>query len=146
MAMHPTEHAFAAASAENTKKYKLPEGEFLHNMLQQQKCIVNAMAVNEDGVMATGGDNGSLWCAPLPSHSPLRAAGWQQQVVGRSLGALAGASTRTARGGRRQSYSPLCCVFLALCLEVWNVPGEQRHSNPRPGGRVVVCVCVGGWG
>ncbi len=62
MAMHPTEHAFASASAENIKKFRLPEGEFLHNMLQQQRAIVNAMAINEDGVMVTGGDNGSLWC------------------------------------------------------------------------------------
>ena len=37
------------------------QGEFLFNVLQNQKSIVNAMAVNEDGVMATGGDNGSLW-------------------------------------------------------------------------------------
>ncbi|CAI0466850.1 unnamed protein product, partial [Linum tenue] len=27
----------------------------------QQKTIINAMAINEDGVMVTGGDNGSLW-------------------------------------------------------------------------------------
>lgn len=62
MAMHPSEHAFASASAENIKKFRLPEGEFLHNMLQQQRAIVNSMAINEDGVMMTGGDNGSLWC------------------------------------------------------------------------------------
>jgi pleiotropic regulator 1 len=37
------------------------QGDFLHNMLQQQRSIINAMAVNEDGVMASGGDNGSLW-------------------------------------------------------------------------------------
>lgn len=37
------------------------QGVFLHNMLQQQRAIINAMAVNEDGVCATGGDNGSLW-------------------------------------------------------------------------------------
>ncbi|KAJ6897871.1 protein pleiotropic regulatory locus 1-like [Populus alba x Populus x berolinensis] len=61
MALHPTEHCFASASADNIKKFNLPKGEFLHNMLSQQKTIVNAMAVNEDGVMATGGDNGSLW-------------------------------------------------------------------------------------
>jgi WD40 repeat protein len=30
-------------------------------MLQQQRAIVNCMAVNEDGVLASGGDNGSLW-------------------------------------------------------------------------------------
>lgn len=61
MARHPTEHCFASASADNVKKFSLPRGEFLHNMLSQQKTIINAMAINEDGVMATAGDNGSLW-------------------------------------------------------------------------------------
>eukprot|EP00262_Sarcandra_glabra_P006902 TRINITY_DN1946_c0_g3_i3.p1 TRINITY_DN1946_c0_g3~~TRINITY_DN1946_c0_g3_i3.p1 ORF type:complete len:490 (+),score=78.43 TRINITY_DN1946_c0_g3_i3:87-1556(+) len=61
MALHPTEHSFASASADNIKKFNLPRGEFLHNMLSQQKTIINAMAVNEDGVMATAGDNGSMW-------------------------------------------------------------------------------------
>ncbi|CAD7701045.1 unnamed protein product [Ostreobium quekettii] len=61
MTLHPHEHAFASASADNIKKFRLPNGDFLHNMLQQQRTIVNAAAVNEDGVMVTGGDNGSLW-------------------------------------------------------------------------------------
>lgn len=61
MALHPTENCFASASAENIKKFNLPKGEFLHNMLSQQKTIINSMAVNEEGVLATGGDNGSLW-------------------------------------------------------------------------------------
>lgn len=61
MAQHPTEDCFATASADNIKKFSLPKGEFMHNMLSQQKTIVNAMAVNADGVMVTGGDNGSMW-------------------------------------------------------------------------------------
>ena len=61
MAMHPTEFTFAGASADNIKKYQLPNGDFLHNMLSNQRTITNCAAVNEDGVMATGGDNGSLW-------------------------------------------------------------------------------------
>ncbi|ERN02266.1 hypothetical protein AMTRI_Chr02g222640 [Amborella trichopoda] len=61
IAKHPNEHSFASASADNIKKFKLPKGEFLHNMLSQQKTIINTMAINEDGVMVTGGDNGSLW-------------------------------------------------------------------------------------
>lgn len=61
MALHPTEQTFASASADNIKKFNLPKGEFLHNMLSQQKTIINSMAVNEDGVMTTAGDNGSLW-------------------------------------------------------------------------------------
>ncbi|BBH06517.1 pleiotropic regulatory locus 1 [Prunus dulcis] len=62
MAQHPKDiNSFASVSADNVKKFNLPNGEFLHNMLSQQKTIVNAMAVNRDGVMATGGDNGSVW-------------------------------------------------------------------------------------
>ncbi|KAI3729309.1 hypothetical protein L6452_17963 [Arctium lappa] len=60
-AHHPTEDTFASASADNIKKFSLPGGEFMHNMLSQQKTIINGMAVNEEGVLATGGDNGSLW-------------------------------------------------------------------------------------
>ncbi|KAF9622136.1 hypothetical protein IFM89_029420 [Coptis chinensis] len=61
LTQHPKENCFASASADNIKKFNLPKGEFLHNMLSQQKTIINAMAVNEDGVMATAGDNGSMW-------------------------------------------------------------------------------------
>jgi pleiotropic regulator 1 len=61
MCMHPKEFTFASASADNIKKFVLPRGNFLHNMLSNQRTIVNSMAVNEDGIMATGGDNGSLW-------------------------------------------------------------------------------------
>ncbi|XP_033131286.1 protein pleiotropic regulatory locus 1-like [Brassica rapa] len=48
-------NAFASASANNTKKFSLPKGEFCHNMLSQQMTIINVVAVNEDGVMLTGG-------------------------------------------------------------------------------------------
>ncbi len=61
MAMHPREFTFASASADNIKKFQLPNGTFLHNMLAQQRSIVNALAVNQDGVLVSGGDNGSLW-------------------------------------------------------------------------------------
>lgn len=60
LAAHPSEHTFASGAADNIKKFRLPEGEFLHNMLQQQRAIINCLAVNQDGVMASGGDNGSL--------------------------------------------------------------------------------------
>ncbi|KAL9247446.1 hypothetical protein vseg_020878 [Gypsophila vaccaria] len=61
LALHPKQNMFASASADNIKKFSLPKGEFMHNMLSQQKTIINAMAVNEDGVLATAGDNGSMW-------------------------------------------------------------------------------------
>ena len=57
------QYAFLGGSADNIKKYKLPNGEFAHNMIQQQAGIINSMAINEDGVVASGADNGSLWCA-----------------------------------------------------------------------------------
>ncbi|KAK6140617.1 hypothetical protein DH2020_025646 [Rehmannia glutinosa] len=55
MAQHPKEDCFVSASAENIKKFRLPKGEFMHNMLSQQKTIINAAAVNEEGVLATAG-------------------------------------------------------------------------------------------
>ncbi|MCL7023981.1 hypothetical protein MKW94_019235 [Papaver nudicaule] len=63
LAMHPKEpRTFVSAGADyNIKKFILPGGQFYHNMLSQQKATVNAAAVNEEGVMATGGDDGSLW-------------------------------------------------------------------------------------
>eukprot|EP00741_Cyanophora_paradoxa_P005331 tig00000880_g5170.t1 len=58
-ALHPKEFTFATASADNIKKWKLPKGEFLHN-LSDHKAIVNCLAVNADGVLASGADNGSM--------------------------------------------------------------------------------------
>ncbi|XP_047256734.1 protein pleiotropic regulatory locus 1-like [Capsicum annuum] len=65
MVQHRKEdYFFGSASSDNVKKFNLPKGEFLQNMnsdIPQQKTIINAMAVNNEDVMATGGDNGSLW-------------------------------------------------------------------------------------
>ena len=64
-----------AASAHRVKPWILrpgicAQGTFLNNALQSQKAIVNCMAINEDGVMATGGDDGSLWCGAHTRLSP----------------------------------------------------------------------------
>ena len=61
LAAHASRYEFVAASADAVKKYRLPSGDFLHNTLAHQKAIINTAAVNEDGVLATGGDDGSLW-------------------------------------------------------------------------------------
>lgn len=62
LALHPREFSFASASADNIKTWALPRGEFMRNLRGQQhrEQLVNALAINEDGVMASGGDNGSL--------------------------------------------------------------------------------------
>ncbi|KAF5180929.1 pleiotropic regulator PRL2 [Thalictrum thalictroides] len=65
MAQHPKEqHCFVSASSDNVKKFNLPpKGGFLHNyrLSHQQKSVINTIAVNQFDVMATAGDNGSLW-------------------------------------------------------------------------------------
>ena len=50
---------FIARSADNMKKWKMPEGRFLHN-ITGHNCIVHALALNEDGVMASAGDTGLI--------------------------------------------------------------------------------------
>jgi pleiotropic regulator 1 len=59
VAISPSEHTFVSASADNMKKWKNPEGRFLHN-ITGHNCIVHDLAINEDGVMASGGDTGNL--------------------------------------------------------------------------------------
>ena len=59
IAIHPSEYTFASASPDNIKKWKCPEGKFLHN-ITGHNAIVNALAINEDNVMAAGADNGKV--------------------------------------------------------------------------------------
>ena len=56
---HHSEFTFASASADNIKKWKLPEGRFVENM-EGHNAIVNTLSLNQDGVMFSGGDNGSM--------------------------------------------------------------------------------------
>lgn len=53
---------FASASPDNIKKWKCPEGKFIQN-LSGHNAIINCLAVNEEGVLVSGADNGtmSLW-------------------------------------------------------------------------------------
>ncbi|CAE6427603.1 unnamed protein product, partial [Rhizoctonia solani] len=64
LAVHPTEFSFASGSAggNNIKKWKCPEGIFVHNF-SGHDAIVNTLSVNAEGVLFSGGDNGtiSLW-------------------------------------------------------------------------------------
>eukprot|EP01017_Pseudomicrothorax_dubius_P030250 TRINITY_DN3757_c0_g1_i4.p1 TRINITY_DN3757_c0_g1~~TRINITY_DN3757_c0_g1_i4.p1 ORF type:complete len:268 (-),score=59.20 TRINITY_DN3757_c0_g1_i4:51-815(-) len=60
MCFHHSEYTFATAAADNLKVWKCPEGTFLRN-ISGHNGIVNAVAVNEDDVLASCGDNGSLY-------------------------------------------------------------------------------------
>lgn len=55
----PRELSFVSASADNMKKWQCRDGKFLQN-IAGHNSIINCLAVNEDGVMVSGGDNGSI--------------------------------------------------------------------------------------
>lgn len=57
--LHPTQFSFASASPDNIKQWKFPDGNFLQNLIGHNS-IVNCMAVNPDGVLVSGGDNGTM--------------------------------------------------------------------------------------
>ncbi|KAM5454716.1 pre-mRNA-splicing factor prp46 [Microsporum audouinii] len=59
LAIHPKEFTFASASAGSIKQWKCPEGAFMQNF-EGQNAIINTLAVNEDNVLVSGGDNGSM--------------------------------------------------------------------------------------
>ncbi|KLO09600.1 WD40 repeat-like protein [Schizopora paradoxa] len=61
LAIHPTEYSFASASAggNNIKKWKCPEGAFVFNF-SGHNAIINTLSVNAEGVMFSGGDNGTI--------------------------------------------------------------------------------------
>lgn len=56
LAVHPTEFSFASGSAggNNIKKWKCPEGIFVHNF-SGHDAIVNTLSVNAEGVLFSGG-------------------------------------------------------------------------------------------
>jgi pleiotropic regulator 1 len=59
LAANPKEFSFVSGAADNIKKWQTKDGKFLRN-LSGHDTIINALACNEDGVLVSGGDNGSL--------------------------------------------------------------------------------------
>lgn len=59
LVLNPTSYMFASASPDNIKTWTCPDGEFVQN-LGGHAAIVNCMAVNADGVLVSGGDNGTM--------------------------------------------------------------------------------------
>lgn len=53
------EFSFVSGAADNIKKWQTRDGAFLKN-LRGHNTIINSMDVNEDGVLVTGGDNGTI--------------------------------------------------------------------------------------
>ncbi|KAJ2778821.1 pre-mRNA-splicing factor prp46 [Coemansia javaensis] len=59
LALHPTEFGFASAGADAIKQWRCPRGDFVQN-LDGHAAIVNALSVSADGVVFSGGDDGSM--------------------------------------------------------------------------------------
>lgn len=62
LAVHPTEFSFASGSAgsSNLKKWKFPEGAFVHNFQGLDNTIINTVSVNDSGVFFAGADDGGM--------------------------------------------------------------------------------------
>lgn len=60
LTVHPTEYSFASGSAggNGIKKWKCPDGTFVHNF-SGQDSIINTLSVNSEGVFFSGGQSHS---------------------------------------------------------------------------------------
>lgn len=70
LASHPSEFTFATGSTSSIKQWKCPEGAFMQNF-EGQNAIINTLSVNNDNIMFSGGDNGSMsfWVSTNPNSS-----------------------------------------------------------------------------
>lgn len=59
LATHPSEFTFASASTAAIKQWKCPEGALMQNF-DGHDAVVNTLAVNQDNVLFSGGDDGSM--------------------------------------------------------------------------------------
>ncbi|XP_017316551.1 pleiotropic regulator 1 [Ictalurus punctatus] len=59
LVLHPRQYTFASGSPDNIKQWKFPDGNFIQN-LSGHNAIINTLAVNSDGVLVSGADNGTI--------------------------------------------------------------------------------------
>ena len=55
----PNEFTFASCSTASIKQWKCPEGQLMQNF-EGHNAVINTVAVNEDGVLMSGADDGSM--------------------------------------------------------------------------------------
>jgi pleiotropic regulator 1 len=53
------EHTFVSGAPDCLKKWQGKDGRFLKS-IRGHKAVINALAVNDDGVLVSGGDDGSM--------------------------------------------------------------------------------------
>uniref|UniRef100_A0AC35EY31 Pleiotropic regulator 1 n=1 Tax=Panagrolaimus sp. PS1159 TaxID=55785 RepID=A0AC35EY31_9BILA len=59
IAIHPTLNMFCSASPDSIRQWKCPNGDF-SGQLVGHNAVINALAINEDGVTVSGADNGTM--------------------------------------------------------------------------------------
>jgi pleiotropic regulator 1 len=87
MLLHPTEFSFLSAAADKLKKWKFPKGEFITN-LSGHNAVINTVALNQENVLASCSDNGSIWMWDWTTGYPFQ--NLQTQVQPGSLDSEAG--------------------------------------------------------
>lgn len=50
-----------SGAADSIKQWRCPDGMFLQNF-EGHNAVINSVSVNADGVLMSGGDNGTLFC------------------------------------------------------------------------------------
>lgn len=60
LTIHPELYMFASGAPDNIKQWKCPDGKFMQN-LTGHNAIVNCLAINREGVLVSGADNGTLY-------------------------------------------------------------------------------------
>ncbi len=59
MAKSPKQYTFMSAGGDNIKQWQAKDGMFLRNF-SGHNSVLNTLSVNDDDVMVSGGDDGSL--------------------------------------------------------------------------------------
>ncbi|OAA64049.1 pre-mRNA splicing factor prp46 [Cordyceps fumosorosea ARSEF 2679] len=123
LAVHPEEFTFASGSTGSIKQWKCPEGAFMQNF-EGQNAIINTMSVNQNNVLFSGGDNGSMGFWDWKSGHRFQALDTTAQPG--SLDAEAGLMSSTFdRSGLR-----LICGEADKTIKIWKqdeTASEETH-------------------
>ncbi|KAI9615584.1 hypothetical protein H4Q26_011526 [Puccinia striiformis f. sp. tritici PST-130] len=130
LTIHPTEYSFASGSSggNNIKKWKCPEGMFVHNF-SGHDAIINTVCVNEEGVMySVVTDNGSMtWWdyktglpfqtmsdIPQPGSLDAEAGVFCSTFDATGTRLITGCADKTIKIYREHNYRICCSLLLRL--------------------------------